>query len=222
MISVPFDINELFKELPEPFASLLKPSALTALQNLRYKVEELVKKVKNDPDYVEVRPGIVIHKSALVAPSALIEPPAVIMADTEIRHCAYLRSCVVVGRGCVIGNSCEIKNSLIMDSAEIPHFNYVGDSVIGVGAHLGGGAIISNLKQDKRQVPIRIGGCTVDTGMRKLGALVGDRAEIGAGAVLNPGSVIGAEARVYPLCSVRGFVPSKHIYKGSNIILPIE
>lgn len=157
--------------------------------------------------------GVLISRRATVADSALILPPAVILEGAEIRHGAYIRGNCFIGRGCVVGNSCELKNCVLFDRACVPHFNYVGDSVLGCGAHLGAGAITSNLKLDGGEVTVRIGDALIETGRRKVGALIGDGAEVGCNSVLNPGTVIGAGATVYPLLSVRGYVPHRSILK---------
>ena len=141
------------------------------------------------------------------------------MKGAEIRHCAFIRSSAIVGESAVIGNSSEIKNAIIFDGAQIPHFNYVGDSIIGRGSHLGAGAVTSNVKSDKTNVAIRSADGRIDTGMRKLGAILGDGVEVGCGAVLNPGTVIGKNSTVYPQCSVRGAIPKNSIYKSEGNIV---
>lgn len=163
--------------------------------------------------------GVWIAKNASVAPTAHIEPPCIIDEGAEIRHCAFIRGSAIVGKGCVVGNSCELKNCILFDKAQIPHFNYVGDSVIGFLAHLGAGAITSNIKSDKTPVTIKADGIFLRTGRRKVGAFVGDAAEIGCNSVLNPCTVIGKNTQVYPLSSVRGAVPENSIYKNKNEIV---
>lgn len=184
-------------------------------------------------DFLVIKEGVFAHKSAKIAPSCEIVAPAIIDEGAEVRHCAYLRGNVLVGKRCVVGNSSEIKSSILFDCVNVPHYNYVGNSVIGYGAHLGAGAIISNLKSDKSNVKIDTGSCVfldenektdtppakIDTKCRKFGALVGDRAEIGCGSVLNPGTVIMPYATVYPLSSVRGTVPESSIYKGKGNVV---
>jgi len=164
--------------------------------------------------------NIWIAKSASVADSACLCGPCIIDEDAEIRHCAYIRGSVIVGRGAVVGNSCEVKNAILFDRAQIPHFNYCGDSILGYGAHMAAGVITSNVKGDKTNVVIRCGDTAVETGMRKLGALLGDKTEIGCGTVLNPGTVIGRGTRVYPMSLIRGVLPAYHIYKNKNEIVP--
>lgn len=159
--------------------------------------------------------NIWVSRGAFVAKSVSILGPCIICKGAEIRHCAYLRGNTVIGRGCVVGNSCEVKSSILFDGALVPHFNYVGNSVLGTNAHLGAGAITSNLKSDKSLVVAN----GIETGLKKLGAIVGDYAEIGCGTVLNPGAIIGKDSVVYPLSSVRGVVPSNSIYKEKGKIV---
>lgn len=163
--------------------------------------------------------GVWIAKSASIAPTAYINPPCIIDEDAEIRHCAFIRGSAIIGKKCVIGNSCELKNCIIFDMAQIPHFNYVGDSVIGFRSHLGAGAITSNVKSDKTPVKIKSGGPALETGRKKVGAFLGDGAEVGCNSVLNPGTVVGRNTRVYPLSSVRGVIPENSVYKNRNEII---
>ena len=160
--------------------------------------------------------GVWIAKTAKVSPTASIAPPAIIGENTEVRHCAFIRGSALVGDGCVVGNSAELKNCILSDGAQVPHFNYVGDSILGYKAHLGAGAVTSNVKSDRSPVRIKAGDTVIDTGLKKLGALLGDYAEIGCHAVLNPGSIIGKNATVYPTASVRGVVPANHILKAGK------
>lgn len=154
--------------------------------------------------FEEREEGVFVHPTATISPTALLFSPCVVGAGTEVRHGALLRGGTLVGEGCVIGNSSEGKNCILFDGAQIPHFNYVGDSILGKGAHLGAGAICSNLKGDRSPVAIHFSDGTVQTGLRKCGAFLGDGAEAGCGTVFNPGSVLGRGARTYPLLSVRG------------------
>ena len=167
--------------------------------------------------FIEIKPQVWIHKTARIAQTAFIGELAIIGAGTEVRHCAFIRGSVLIGEDCVIGNSVEIKNSIIFDSVQIPHFNYVGDSMLGYKAHLGAGAIISNIKADKTHVVIK-GEEKIDTGFRKMGSIVGDFVEVGCNCVLNPGTIIGRNTTIYPLSSVRGVIPSDSIYKNANRI----
>lgn len=164
-------------------------------------------------------PGVWIARSASVAASALILPPCIIDEEAEIRHCAYLRGSVIVGRGAVVGNSCEVKNAILFDFVQAPHFNYCGDSILGYRAHMAAGVITSNVKGDKTPVVIRGGGEAIETGRKKVGAMLGDFAEIGCNSVLNPGTVIGRGTRVYPLSSVRGVIGAGLIYKNAGEVV---
>ena len=172
--------------------------------------------------FINVERGIWIAKSATVAPSAKICAPCIIDEDAEVRHCAYIRGAAVVGKGAVVGNSCELKNCILFDGAQVPHFNYVGDSVLGYRSHLGAGAITSNVKSDKTLAEVRCGDRKIATARKKVGAFLGDGVEVGCGSVLNPGTVIGRGARIYPLSSVRGYVPEGSIYKSYGEIVAIE
>ena len=163
-----------------------------------------------------------IAKSATVAATASITGPCVIGEKTEVRPGAFIRGNALIGAGCVVGNSTEVKNAILFDGAQAPHYNYIGDSVMGHKAHTGAGAVTSNLKQDHSNVTVLKDGERVETGMRKFGAMLGDHAEIGCGSVLNPGTVVGKNARVYPLSMVRGFVPANHIYKKAGEVAEIH
>ena len=157
--------------------------------------------------------GVLVGDNVRIAESARIEGPTIISDGCDIRHSAYIRGSVILGKGCVIGNSSEIKNSILMDGAQAPHFNYVGDSILGKGAHLGAGAICSNLRSDKRSVVIKDNKSSIETGLRKLGAILGDGVEVGCGAVLCPGTVIGKSSTVYPLTMARGVYPERSIIR---------
>ncbi|MCR4605479.1 MAG: UDP-N-acetylglucosamine pyrophosphorylase [Eubacterium sp.] len=163
-----------------------------------------------------------IAKTAKVSPTASITGPCIIDEDAEIRHCAFIRGNVVVGKKSVVGNSTELKNCILFDEVQVPHYNYVGDSILGFKSHMGAGSITSNVKSDRTLVEIRYGRQKLATGLKKFGAVIGDFSEIGCGAVLNPGSVIGKDTVIYPLSSVRGYVPNKSIYKtnGAASIIP--
>ena len=157
--------------------------------------------------------NIWIAKSASVAPSAYIHGPAIIDEEAEIRHCAFIRGNAIVGKGAVVGNSTELKNVILFDKVQVPHYNYVGDSVLGFKSHMGAGSITSNVKSDKTLVVIKSGEEKIETGLKKMGAILGDCVEVGCGSILNPGSIIGANSNVYPLSSVRGVIPAGSIYK---------
>ena len=167
----------------------------------------------SEDEYDMIGEDVWIAKSAKVAPSAYITGPSIIGKDAEIRHCAFIRGNVIVGEGAVVGNSTELKNVILFNKVQVPHYNYVGDSILGFRAHMGAGAITSNVKSDSTLVVVKTGEENIETGLKKFGAILGDKAEIGCGSVLNPGSIVGARANVYPLSSVRGVVPSKSIYK---------
>ena len=161
-----------------------------------------------------------IAKSAKVSPSASISGPCIIGEDTEIRQCAFIRGSALIGDGCVIGNSTELKNCIISDCCQVPHFNYVGDSILGYKSHMGAGSITSNVKSDKTLVCVRAGEERIETGLKKFGAMLGDFVEVGCNSVLNPGTVIGPHSNVYPLSSVRGAVPANSIFKAAGNIVP--
>ena len=163
----------------------------------------------------QVSPGIWVHDTARIAPTAFLGGPCIIGPDTEVRHCAYIRGSALIGANCVVGNSVELKNCILFDGAQVPHFNYVGDSILGRKAHMGAGAVTSNVRGDKQ--PVTVGG--IPTGRKKVGAFLGDGAEIGCNAVLNPGTVIGKNAQVYPTSCVRGIVPENHIFKNDGSLV---
>ena len=166
--------------------------------------------------YTEITDGVYVGKNVKISNLATVVPPAVIGDNTEIRPGAYLRGNVIIGKGCVIGNSTEIKNSILFDGVSAPHYNYIGDSIVGNFAHLGAGVILSNLKSDKSNIAVK-GVKTYPTCLRKMGSIIGDSAEIGCGCVLNPGTIIGKSTSVYPLNSVRGIIPELSIVKSSTV-----
>lgn len=171
--------------------------------------------------YEQVGESVWIAKSAKVAPSAYIDGPTIICEGAEIRHCAYIRGSVIVGEGSIVGNSCEVKNSIIFDGVQTPHYNYVGDSILGYHSHMGAGSVTSNVKSDKTNVSIMVDGERVPTGLRKFGAMLGDYVEVGCNSVLCPGSVIGRNCTIYPLTRVRGYIPENSIHKGDKIVKKI-
>ncbi len=174
-----------------------------------------------DPQiYTDVGAHVYFAKSAKVAPSAHIEGPCIVCEDAEIRHCAFIRGSVIVGAGAVVGNSTELKNCILFDFVQVPHYNYVGDSILGYKAHLGAGAVTSNVKSDKSEVVIKGENFALATGRKKVGAVLGDGVEIGCGAVLCPGTVIGKHSTIYPLVRVRGVIPERCIVKGEGDIVP--
>lgn len=154
-----------------------------------------------------------IAKTAKVFPSAYINGPAIIDEDAEVRHCAFIRGNAIVGKGAVVGNSTELKNVILFNKVQVPHYNYVGDSVLGYKAHMGAGSITSNVKSDKTLVVVKAEGESMETGLKKFGAMLGDGVEVGCNSVLNPGTVVGKDATIYPTSSVRGYVPENSIYK---------
>lgn len=164
-------------------------------------------------EYTCLEGNIWIHKEATVAPSAYLHGPAIICKGAEIRHCAFIRGNAIVGEGAVVGNSTELKNVILFDKVQVPHYNYVGDSILGFKSHMGAGSITSNVKSDKTLVQITVPGNRIETGLKKFGAMLGDNVEVGCGSVLNPGTVIGRNTNIYPLSMVRGFVPENSIYK---------
>ncbi|MDI9497793.1 MAG: UDP-N-acetylglucosamine pyrophosphorylase [Bacillota bacterium] len=172
-------------------------------------------------EWEEVAPEVWVARGVVVPQTATLIGPAIIGPDTELRPGAYVRGSVLVGRGCVVGNSTELKNCILFDEVEVPHFNYVGDSILGWRAHLGAGAICSNVRTDGRTVRIHGFGDAIDSGLAKLGAILGDGADVGSNAVLNPGTVLGRGSRVYPLSSVRRQVPSRSIHKQNGDIVAI-
>lgn len=164
-------------------------------------------------DYEKRGENVWIAKSAKVAPTAFINGPAIIGKGAEVRHCAFIRGNAIVGEGAVVGNSTELKNVILFNKVQVPHYNYVGDSILGYKSHMGAGSITSNVKSDKKLVVVKSPEGNIETGMKKFGAMLGDEVEVGCGSVLNPGTVVGAHTNIYPLSSVRGFVPGKSIYK---------
>ena len=172
------------------------------------------------PEYRELSPQVWVHETATVAPTAYLGAPCIIGANTEVRHCAFVRGSALVGEGCVVGNSVELKNVILFDGVQVPHYNYVGDSILGYKAHMGAGSVTSNVKSDRTLVTVRSGEDRYETGLKKFGAMLGDRVEVGCNSVLNPGTVIGRESNVYPLSSVRGLVPACSIYKTGGVIVP--
>ena len=161
-----------------------------------------------------------IAKDAKIAPSATVCGPAIIGKGTELRTGAFIRGSVLIGEGCVVGNSCELKNAILFDSVQVPHFNYVGDSILGYRSHTGAGAVTSNVKSDKTLVTVRTPDGVIETGLKKCGAFLGDLVEVGCNSVLNPGTVIGRNTNVYPLSSVRGAIPPDSIFKAPDSIVP--
>ena len=170
--------------------------------------------------YQERAPQVWVHKTAKIAPTAFLGAPCIIGPDTEVRHCAFIRGSALVGANCVVGNSVELKNVILFDNVQTPHYNYVGDSILGYKSHMGAGSITSNVKSDKTLVTVKNEGEAMETGRKKFGAILGDWVEVGCNSVLNPGTVIGPHSNVYPLSCVRGVVPADSIYKTGGVIVP--
>lgn len=194
---------DLFVGLTYPWEALPKISAF---------IKELGAKLPSD-EYDEVSEHVWIAKSAKVASTASINGPAIIGKDAEVRHCAFIRGNAIVGEGAVVGNSTELKNVVLFNKVQVPHYNYVGDSVLGYKSHMGAGSITSNVKSDKTLVIVKGGQEEIETGLKKFGAMLGDEVEVGCNSVLNPGTVIGRHTNVYPTSMVRGFIPANSIYK---------
>ena len=171
-------------------------------------------------DYEERAPQVWVHKTAQVAPTAYLGAPCIIGPDTEVRHCAFIRGSALVGANCVVGNSVELKNVILFDNVQTPHYNYVGDSILGYKSHMGAGSITSNVKSDKTLVVVKNEGGAIETGRKKFGAMLGDFVEVGCNSVLNPGTVIGRHSNIYPVSCVRGVIPADSIYKTGGVIVP--
>lgn len=173
-------------------------------------------------DFTQISDGVWVHKTAKVAPTAYLGSPCIIGAGTEVRHCAFVRGSALVGENCVVGNSVELKNVILFDNVQVPHYNYVGDSILGYKAHMGAGSVTSNVKSDKTLVVVKNGEEKIETGLKKFGAMLGDHVEVGCNSVLNPGTVIGRCSNIYPLSAVRGVVPADSIWKTGGCIVKKE
>ena len=188
-----------------------------ALTGIKALILELGAKL--DSEFTQVSTDVWVHKTAKVAPTAYLGSPCIIGAGTEVRHCAFIRGSALVGANCVVGNSVELKNCILFDDVQVPHYNYVGDSILGYKSHMGAGSLTSNVKSDKTRVTVKYGDEKIETGLKKFGAMVGDFVEVGCNSVLNPGTVVGRESNIYPLSCVRGVVPPRSIYKtGGQIV----
>ena len=170
-------------------------------------------------EYDQIQENVWVHKTAVISPTAYLGSPCIIGPGTEVRHCAFIRGSALVGENCVVGNSVELKNVILFDQVQVPHFNYVGDSLLGYQAHMGAGSVTSNIKSDKTPVVIKSPQGNIPTGMQKVGAMLGDHVEIGCNSVLNPGTIVGRNSNIYPLSCVRGTVPENSIYKSGGIIV---
>ena len=212
-----FDLNETYPEAAELLARFEYPWEALDL------IEETIKAIGarlSEEEFDHPAEDVWIAKDAVVAPTAFIKGPAIIGHGTEVRHCAFIRGKALVGNGCVVGNSTELKNVILFNRVQVPHFNYVGDSILGYHAHFGAGAVTSNVKSDHKNITIRIEGEAIETGRRKIGAMVGDGAEIGCNAVLNPGTLVGKQATVYPTTCARGVIPANTILKNNGMLMP--
>ena len=221
--------NETVKQVTiKELYDLTETAAKPLLESVTYpwealpKIKDFIIELGNslDPEEYEKRgENIWIHKSATVFDSAYIAGPCIIGKDTEVRQCAFIRGSALVGDNCVVGNSKELKNVIIFNNVQVPHYNYVGDSILGFHSHMGAGSITSNVKSDKTLVHVKGADFDIATGMKKFGAMLGDYVEVGCNSVLNPGTVIGSHSNIYPLSRVRGYVPSNSIYKDRNDIV---
>lgn len=213
--------NELF-DLSHTKASELLSSCeypYEALPKIKEFILEL-QKTLSPTEYDCIAEGVYVAKGVKISPTATIEAPTIIGKGTEVRPGAFIRGSALIGEGVVVGNSTEIKNAIIFDNVQIPHYNYVGDSILGYRSHMGAGAVASNFKLDHSNISIRDGASVIDTGLRKFGVMLGDFAEVGCNSVLCPGSIIGRESLVYPLSRVRGIIPERHIMSGTGEIVP--
>jgi NDP-sugar pyrophosphorylase family protein len=170
-------------------------------------------------EYEQISDQIWVARDCRIAPTACLNGPLIIGHETEVRHCAYIRGSALIGDGCVVGNSTEIKNCILFNLVQVPHFNYVGDSILGFKAHMGAGSITSNVKGDHSPINLRLGDASMPTGLKKFGALLGDFVEVGCNSVLNPGTIIGRNSQIYPLALVRGYVPADSIFKQSGEVV---
>ena len=214
-------ISELYSDLSKTLAKELLEGKTYPWEVLPC-ISEFIVKLGNTlskEEYEKKGENVWIAKSAKVAPTAYINGPAIIGKDAEVRHCAFIRGNALVGEGAVVGNSTELKNVILFDKVQVPHYNYVGDSILGYKSHMGAGSITSNVKSDKKLVVVKGKEVRMETGLKKFGAMLGDEVEVGCGSVLNPGTVVGSHTNIYPLSSVRGVVPSHSIYKNQNEVV---
>lgn len=217
---MPLSADSLFSlnhcPVPQGFQGLAYPWEI--LPQISTLLQQLVPSLPED--YDQIAPNVWVGRGTVIADTARFTGPAVIGYDCEIRPGAYIRGNVIIGHGAVIGNSTEVKQAILFDQVQAPHFNYIGDSVLGFKAHLGAGVILSNLKSNKESVTVHYGEEVLETGLKKFGGLLADGVEVGCNAVLNPGTIVGRDSIIYPLSSVRGYVPAESIYKGSGVIVP--
>ena len=213
-------INELF-DLNQTIAADIFEGATFAwevLPKIGAYIVELGKSLPED-EYEQRGENVWVAKSANVYPTAYINGPCIIGKDAEVRHCAFIRGNAIVGEGAVVGNSTELKNVILFNKVQVPHYNYVGDSILGYKAHMGAGSITSNVKSDKKLITIKGPDGNIETGLKKIGAFLGDNVEVGCGSVLNPGTIVGRNSNIYPLSSVRGCVAADSIYKNKNEVV---
>lgn len=201
----------IFADLNYPWEALSKIGSF---------ILELGETLSKD-EYDKVGDNIWIAKSAKVAPTAYVHGPVIIGKEAEVRHCAFIRGNAIVGEGAVVGNSTELKNVILFNKVQVPHYNYVGDSILGYKAHMGAGSITSNVKSDKTLISINYEGQKIETGIKKIGAMLGDNVEVGCNSVLNPGTIVGRGSHIYPLSMVRGFVPADSVYKKQGDIVSL-
>ena len=214
-------ISELYGDLSKTLAKELLESKTYPWEVLPC-ISQFIVKLGNtlsEEEYDKKGENVWIAKSAKVAPTAYINGPAIIGKNAEVRHCAFIRGNALVGEGAVVGNSTELKNVILFDKVQVPHYNYVGDSILGYKSHMGAGSITSNVKSDKKLVVVKGKEVRIETGLKKFGAMLGDEVEVGCGSVLNPGTVVGSHTNIYPLSSVRGVIPSHSIYKNQNEVV---
>ena len=204
--------KDLFEGVTYPWEVLPKISSFILELGASLPEEEYEKRGEN----------VWVARSAKVAPTAFIGGPAIIGKDAEVRHCAFIRGNAIVGEGAVVGNSTELKNVVLFNKVQVPHYNYVGDSILGYKSHMGAGSITSNVKSDKKLVVVKTPEGNIETGMKKFGAMLGDHVEVGCGTILNPESVVGPHTNIYPLSSVRGFVPGGSIYKCAGEVVEMR
>ena len=214
-------IQELYSDLSKTMAGELLKSKTYPWEVLP-EIGAFIVKLGNtlsEEEYEKRGEDVWVAKSASVAPTACIHGPAIIGKEAEIRHCAFIRGNALVGEGTVVGNSTELKNVILFDKVQVPHYNYVGDSILGYKSHMGAGSITSNVKSDKKLVVVKAQDTQMETGLKKFGAMLGDEVEVGCGSVLNPGTVVGSHSNIYPLSSVRGVVPANSIYKKQGDVI---
>ena len=222
-------MSEVLKEVSiEQLYDLKETIAYELFEGVTYPWEVLPKikdfiislgKSLPEDKYDQIKENVWVAKSANVYPAAYINGPAIIDEEAEIRHCAFIRGNAIVGKHAVVGNSTELKNVVLFNNVQVPHYNYVGDSILGYKAHMGAGSITSNVKSDKTLVVVKTKNGSIETGLKKFGAMLGDRVEVGCNSVLNPGSVIGRDTNIYPTSCVRGHIPENSIYKKNDVIV---